>query len=235
MPLKDKIFYLFMPGVLTHRCDECDLEWTDEIRVPENIPREICAKCDVPARLVSEIKHPEWLNAPVGVNVTRHIVAPKPHPGSKSQKRMTIAERKFASALFETGDMKKAGEAIGVGPIKAGRVMERLMDNDAFKVLVEKSGVSDLRLIKTIKHALRAKVVATYRGEATVSEAPDYDVRLKAAEMGLKIKGRLSEDEGPKISNSKVVIVYGNSQSETSPLRAPLSPSESDSLEQSKV
>lgn len=146
---------------------------------------------------------------------------------------MTLKQRKFVKVYAGNGgDGQAAAIAAGYSPKSAKSIASELLNSKtnlnvqaALWQLMDKKGLTDTHLLEPIKAGLIAdKVISarvivksddpTVKLEAAHSrtddfiEVPDHPTRLKAAELGFKLKGYLKPegDTGPK----SVTLVYGH-------------------------
>ena len=146
---------------------------------------------------------------------------------------MTLKQRKFVKAYAKNGgDGQAAAIAAGYSPHSAKSIASDLLTSKtnltvqaALYRLMDRKGLTDTHLLEPIKAGLTADKVISARviirsDDPTVKledatsrtddfiEVPDHPTRLKAAELGFKLKGYLKtdQDQGPR----SVTLVYGH-------------------------
>ncbi len=68
-------------------------------------------------------------------------------------------------------------------------IMKRPAVRNAIEKLLEKHGLTDDKIFKKIEEGLDANIITQFRGEAVLTDLPDYDKRHKFLRETLKIGG----------------------------------------------
>lgn len=109
-------------------------------------------------------------------------------------KKLSLKRKKFCIEMVNTQNQTEAAfrsfnvksrESAAVLGNKAMR--DPLVQKEIERLLEAKDVTEDL-LITRLREGLDANVVANYKGEATLTDIPDQDVRFKFFEAGAKIK-----------------------------------------------
>jgi len=125
----------------------------------------------------------------------------------------TIKQRKAAQKVVENhGNISRAMLEAGYTPASA-KNPKNLTESRGWNELMEEY-LSDEKLFKAHEDALEAnKVISAHSAkEATAEtddfiEVPDHAIRLKAAELGYKVKGKLRDGGSINIQGEKVLVV----------------------------
>ena len=140
----------------------------------------------------------------------------KKRPSKKKerrQKQLTIKQKLWIKHYFKKKNASEAARLAGYKANPAAIGCEnkiKLNKNELFLAELAKAGLTDESLLAPVHGALSATVYATSFGEVKPSNEPDHHTRLKAAEMGLKLLGRLGKDDEEKAGPVVVQIVnYG--------------------------
>jgi len=107
--------------------------------------------------------------------------------------------------LEEGGSVRRAMLKAGYTPTMA-KNPKKLTETKGFKELMEEVGITDLKLAEVLNSGLNAtRVISAVGGKeangATTDfiEVPDYAVRHKYLETGLKLKGHQQENNLPNV------------------------------------
>jgi hypothetical protein len=126
---------------------------------------------------------------------------------------MTTKQAKAIKHIIEDGD--SAGKAMlkaGYSPSMA-KNPQRLTKSPLFLDTLEKVGISDEMLAKTLYDGLtatKAVVMGKESTESFVDVQPDTPSRLKALEIGLKLKGHTKEAEAPNTVINQILVKFIN-------------------------
>ena len=100
---------------------------------------------------------------------------------------MTLKQQKLVAGIANGKTQTQAAIAAGYAPagahVSASRALNDVKVQSALAALMDKQGLSERKLLAPIKDAIEA---------TKDSDAPDHVVRLKAAEIGWKLRGHLS-------------------------------------------
>lgn len=125
---------------------------------------------------------------------------------------LTVKERKLVQGVAAGKTRRQAAIDAGYGRKSAHVTATQYLKNprlkNALAELMDKQGLSEAKLLQPIKDGLSANKVISAETEAS-TDAPDHAIRLKAAELGWKLRGHLKtgqDDPGPRA----VTIVYGH-------------------------
>jgi len=128
---------------------------------------------------------------------------------------MTIKQKLAAQKILENhGNISRAMLEVGYSPATA-KTPQNLTQSKGWNELIEKY-LPDDKLLQKHDEALEAtktvSAVKTSRDATADStdfiDVPDYPTRLRAVELGYKVKGRLL-DAGVSISGEKVIAILG--------------------------
>ena len=87
----------------------------------------------------------------------------------------------------------------GYSPATA-KTPQKLTESKAFAQIMEESGITDIKLSEVLKDGLEATKAVVMGKESTesfVDVQPDYAIRHKYLETGLKMKGLVPKDAMP--------------------------------------
>lgn len=116
------------------------------------------------------------------------------HPPVK-EKTLNAKEKIFALEYMKHGNATKAYEvAYGVKHETAKCLGSKKLRSKGFSTILEKSGVTDNLLANVLKEGLGATRIHSSPTEPD-TEVPDFNVRHKYLETGLKVKGHMSNIE----------------------------------------
>jgi hypothetical protein len=108
----------------------------------------------------------------------------------------TLRQKKVIKELSaNVGSTKQALIKAGYSPHTA-KTPSRIIKSKSFKELLEQSGVTDEKLTKVLNEGLeatRAVVMGVKSEESFVDIQPDYAIRHKYLETGLKLKGHTKD------------------------------------------
>lgn len=108
-------------------------------------------------------------------------------------------ERRFISLLFQGMNIQQATATMGMAPNAGLRLLNKENVRDSFLTLCDRAGLTDQRLIQVMVDALTAE-----RG-GEENPRPDHAIRLKAAELGAKLKGHFpTGDQGKTLTQINV-------------------------------
>jgi len=117
----------------------------------------------------------------------------------------TLKQKKAIKYIAEGDSVSKAMLKAGYSPATAKNPSE-LTERIGFRELLEIAGVSDEKLAEVLNNGLNAtRVISAVGGKeangATTDfiEVPDYAVRHKYLETGLKLKGHQQENNLPNV------------------------------------
>lgn len=119
------------------------------------------------------------------------------------KKPLTLKQKKFAKAYLETGNQTTAARIAGYAePNPQGcQTLAKISKHEEFLEMMDKAGLTDAKLLAPLTSSLEAKH----------SDDVDHQVRLKGAELGLKLRGRIGKEETiNNFNNSKVMIMYAD-------------------------
>jgi hypothetical protein len=123
---------------------------------------------------------------------------------------MATARQKTAISHIVAGDsVSKAMRKAGYSKNTANNP-KVLTETPAFIETMEKLGITDEELTKTLKNGLsatKAIVMGKDSGESFVDVVPDHPTRHKFMETGLKLKGYLRNSE--PVNNTIVIPILG--------------------------
>ena len=117
------------------------------------------------------------------------------HPPVK-EKVLNAKERVFAREYMKDGNGQRAYMVAypGVKLNSAGTLASKKLRSKGFSTVLERHGVTDSLLADVLKEGLGATRVQTSPTEPD-STIPDFGVRHKYLETGLKVKGHMSNIE----------------------------------------
>lgn len=108
-------------------------------------------------------------------------------------------ERRFISLLVQGMNIQQASALIGMGPQAGVRLLNRENVRESFLALCDRAGLTDQKIIEVMSNALEAE-----RG-GEENPRPDHAIRLKAAELGAKLKGHFpTGDQGKTLTQINV-------------------------------
>lgn len=114
---------------------------------------------------------------------------------------MASAKQKKALAiLVESGGKTPVGRAMveaGYSPATA-KTPQKLTESKAFSQIMEEAGITDIKLSEVLKDGLeatKAVVMGKESAESFVDVQPDYAIRHKYLETGLKMKGLVPKSD----------------------------------------
>lgn len=139
--------------------------------------------------------------------VRRQFLAAKKALKKRSWERTRTITPRIAMGAFQRhqGNAAAAGRELGVS---GQTVKKRIQKNpDVFLNALERAGLSDQKLFSPIQSALSATKTAVHEGRIIESTAPDHAIRLEAAEMALKLKGKFEDaKKGTEINVSSQIV-----------------------------
>lgn len=140
-----------------------------------------------------------------------------PSPAKKSPskpKRLTLKQKLWVKHYLETKNGRKAAILAGYKAhpgVVGSQNIAKFNKRDDFLAILDSVGLTDKRLFEPIIGALDATLTAISFGEVKKSDSPDHNIRLKASEMGLKLRGLLSKNEEDEASQkNQLIIVIGD-------------------------
>lgn len=104
-----------------------------------------------------------------------------------------MKERAFLYEFFSCLDAKEAAESVGIGKGYAEIILAKVGQTIEFNEIMDHVGLSDLALgakLARLFHAKRSIVV-----DHAIRDIEAPDIQIKAVELGLKVRGRLSGDQ----------------------------------------
>ena len=111
-------------------------------------------------------------------------------------------QKKALAILVESGGKASVSGAMreaGYSPATA-KTPQKLTESKAFAQIMEESGITDIKLSEVLKDGLEATKAVVMGKESTesfVDVQPDYAIRHKYLETGLKMKGLVPKDAMP--------------------------------------
>jgi len=117
---------------------------------------------------------------------------------------LSIKQAKFVKAKLEGKTQEQAGLEAGAKTIEGARKLATRLSNDVQvqkalesgkELSLTQAGITRTKALKPIAEALEANKVASIAGDFYQTEIPDYPIRLKAADMALKLLGQVEEDK----------------------------------------
>lgn len=127
----------------------------------------------------------------------------------------TIKQKQVFNKVVKGSSISKAMEEVGYAPSTAKRT-NKITNSDGWKELLDKT-ISDKKLTKVLDEGLEAgkKVYKNNNATKQVEEVgyePDYAVRHKYLETGLKLKNKFPKElnENPLDGDLKVLLVQIN-------------------------
>jgi phage terminase small subunit len=151
----------------------------------------------------------------------KKVIKKKPIPKKQSpveepkEIKLNLKQRKFLKYYLETGNVSQS--ALKAGYAWRGSGFENLSNpiiQEAYKMLLEKEGLTDNEDIKDLKRLRKAKMTKFFQHEGRIVETEEVDdnaTQLKALEMTKRIKGRLVNkiDHSGEIKGeaNKIIII----------------------------
>lgn len=123
---------------------------------------------------------------------------------------ITIKQAKYVKAILDGKTQEEAGLEAGSKTIEGARKLATRMSKDvqvqealqsAQELSLTQAGITRSKALKPISEALEANKVASIAGDFYQTEIPDYPIRLKAADMALKLLGQKDEDKPLEFSD----------------------------------
>lgn len=117
----------------------------------------------------------------------------------KKEKPLTVRQAKYLKALPTSKTKKEAAMKAGYTEETADNAkqkIEAMVGKSRMREAFEKAGITDERIAKTVRQAMKAKkalVVHTGKDSSMVHETPDYSTRIKAADLAGKFRGDFVE------------------------------------------
>lgn len=132
-------------------------------------------------------------------------------------KGLTTKQAKLVQGIAAGKNTLQAGKDAGyVNPhVSSYQALDSHRVKSALEKLMDRQGLSERKLLKPLADGLQANVVATFQGEALESDAPDHFARLKASELGWKLRGKLLPKADTTPTIMPVMIVHGPVTSQT--------------------
>lgn len=116
----------------------------------------------------------------------------------------TIKQKKaFVKFIENHGNMRQAMLAAGYSEVSADNPTLNLASSKGWKELLEEY-LPDDTLLKVHKEGLQATKIHTSHTEPD-KEVPDFAVRHKYLETGLKVKGKIKEDDKGNTTNIMIL------------------------------
>lgn len=110
-----------------------------------------------------------------------------------------LVERRLVSLLFQGLNIQQAAAMLGLAPQIGVKLLNNGNVRENFLALCDKAGLTDQRIIQVMSDALMAE-----RG-GEENPRPDHVTRLKAAELGAKLKGHFpTGDQGKTLTQINV-------------------------------
>lgn len=119
----------------------------------------------------------------------------------------TIKQKKAMSFIAKGDSTSKAMRKAGYSKASS-KNPSLLTERKGFKALLEVIGVTDEKLAKRLNEGLdatRAVVMGTKSEESFVDIQPDYAVRHKYLETGLKLRGHAKDDTNINLNFNKFI------------------------------
>lgn len=117
----------------------------------------------------------------------------------------TARQIKATQNLVENGgNVSKAMRDAGYSK-KTAKTPKKLTESSGFQQILEEAGITDFELAKVLHDGLGATRVISLGANDTATQ-PDYAVRHKYLETGLKLKGHTQENTKPTVF---VFPIYG--------------------------
>lgn len=116
-------------------------------------------------------------------------------------------KKTLQKVLENGGNVSKAMRESGYSPAMA-KNPQKFTQSQAFQQYMHEAGVTDQKLVETIKQGLdatKAVVMGQGSGESFVDIQPDHPTRHKFLETSLKIRG-IGRDEGSNTYNFTQII-----------------------------
>ena len=115
---------------------------------------------------------------------------------------LNVRQRKLVREVAKGKSADKAGSLVGYDTSYARWLMTQPKMRAELAIEMEKAGVTDKKVAETLRDTLDATLVKKDGGK----EYPDYQTRLRAAEVVLKAKKDMDSDGG-KTQNTQINIV----------------------------
>lgn len=104
-----------------------------------------------------------------------------------------MKERAFLYEFFSCLDAKAAAASVGIGKGYAELILAKVGKTVEFSEIMDFTGLSDLALASKLAGLLHAKRSIVVDHAVTDIDAPD--IQIKAVELSLKARGRLTGDQ----------------------------------------